>query len=42
MALNPENKKHAAQILAGTTGRSAGHKFEELMTEIINGIDWNC
>ncbi len=41
MALNAKNAKHAAQIIAGTTGRNLGHKFEEIIIDIINGIDWS-
>lgn len=40
MALSPENERHAAQILAGTEGRKKGHKFERVLTDLINGIDW--
>jgi hypothetical protein len=38
MALNPENARHAAQILAGTTGRKTGHSFEAIVAEGINLI----
>ncbi len=41
MALIPENKKHEAQILAGTKGRKMGHEFENRIAEIINAVDWS-
>lgn len=38
MALEPLDDSHAAQILAGTEGRLAGHRFEESLAEQINLI----
>lgn len=38
MALSPLDPAHALQIQAGTLGRKAGHKFEELLTQRINGF----
>lgn len=37
MALIPDNEK---QIEAGTVGRKRGHKFESLLTDAINDIDY--
>ncbi|MDD4910503.1 MAG: hypothetical protein PHR44_07505 [Candidatus Omnitrophica bacterium] len=39
MALKPQNKKHEAQILAGTIGRKKGHNFEKDLTCALNLID---
>ena len=38
MALEPENERHAARILAGTTGRKRGHSFETILADGINRI----
>jgi len=40
MALNPENEQHALQIQAGTTGRKAGHEFEDTITKEINAVPY--
>ena len=40
MALDPKNKGHLFQIEAGTEGRLQGHKFEEVVTEELNKIDF--
>lgn len=40
MALEPMNTGHLFQIEAGTKGRLKGHKFEELVTEELNKIDF--
>lgn len=40
MALTPNDEIHALQIQAGTLGRKAGHKFEDQITQMINGIDY--
>ena len=39
MALVPTDKRHAAQILAGTAGRSRGHAFEKRLAEDLNLLD---
>lgn len=41
MALLPDNEQHAKQIEAGTTGRNRGHKFEKLLTDDLNSLDWS-
>jgi hypothetical protein len=38
MALSPLSDAHAAQILAGVSGRLQGHKFEEQLTGLVNLI----
>ena len=38
MALTPIDEIHALQIQAGTTGRNAGHKFEDAIAAAINTI----
>jgi hypothetical protein len=38
MALQALDGDHAAQILAGTIGRLAGHKFEEQLTDSLNAL----
>lgn len=40
MALTPNNEVHALQIQAGILGRKTGHKFEDQITEKINGFDY--
>lgn len=40
MALNPKSEGHLFQIEAGTEGRLQGHKFEEIVTEELNNIDF--
>ena len=40
MALDPKNEGHLFQIEAGTEGRLQGHKFEEVVTEELNEIDF--
>lgn len=40
MTLKPKNKRHKAQILAGTLGRNSGHGFEKRLTEEINHQNW--
>lgn len=40
MALDPKNEGHLFQIEAGTEGRLKGHKFEEIVTEELNKIDF--
>ncbi len=39
MAQIPTDKKHGAQILAGTVGRDKGHSFEKYLTSRINSLD---
>jgi hypothetical protein len=41
MAQKPTDKKHGAQILAGTVGRNKGHSFEKHLAEKINAFDLN-
>jgi hypothetical protein len=38
VALEPTDERHAAQILAGTTGRDFGHRFEERLANEITTI----
>lgn len=40
MALKPKSEGHLFQIEAGTEGRLQGHKFEEIVTEELNDIDF--
>lgn len=40
MALDPKSEGHLFQIEAGTEGRVKGHKFEEVVTEELNNIDF--
>lgn len=40
MALDPKSEGHLFQIEAGTEGRLKGHKFEEVVTEELNNIDF--
>lgn len=40
MALKPKNEQHRKQIHAGTVGRNKGHKFEKLVADEINKIDF--
>lgn len=40
MALEPMNEEHLFQIEAGTEGRLNGHKFEEIVTNELNKIDF--
>lgn len=40
MALDPKSEGHLFQIEAGTEGRLQGHKFEEVVTEELNDIDF--
>lgn len=40
MALKPKSEGHLFQIKAGTEGRLQGHKFEEIVTEELNDIDF--
>lgn len=41
MALKPLNAIHKEQILAGIKGRNKGHKFEKILTDAINAIDFS-
>ena len=41
MAQKPTNRKHGAQILAGTVGRNKGHLFEKYLAAKINSFDLN-
>lgn len=40
MTLEPIDKQHLSQIEAGTKGRLHGHKFEEIVTNELNKIDF--
>lgn len=40
MALEPKDEGHLFQIEAGTEGRLKGHKFEEVVTEELNRMDF--
>ncbi len=40
MPLQPDNSQHEQQINAGILGRNTGHKFEEILTKVINNISW--
>lgn len=40
MALIATSEQHQLQINAGTEGRLQGHKFEELVTDELNNIDY--
>lgn len=39
MALEPDDDRHAAQIIAGTTGRQRGHGFEKRLAEDLVLLD---
>lgn len=39
MSLEPINEKHKAQIVAGTSGRIKGHRFEKQISEEFSKID---
>lgn len=40
MALLPTSRQHQSQIDAGTKGRLGGHKFEEIVTDELNKINF--
>ncbi len=42
MALKPESAGHLCQIEAGTKGRLKGHKFEEIVTNELNQMDYTA
>jgi hypothetical protein len=41
MALNPLNAQHQLQIDAGIIGRKKGHKFEEILSNAINKLEFS-